>query len=67
MKFKTLIFRKGNGFAHPIELNHNQVVWGLASDLPMIMMPDTTIKGLKKIYQLDFSKVELKDVEMEIL
>ena len=66
-RFKTLIFKKGKGFAHPMELNHNQFVWGLASDIPMIMMNETTIEGLKKLYPLDFSKVEIKKVELKIL
>jgi hypothetical protein len=67
MEFKTLLFKhKDKGFAHPVGLNHGQYAWGMACDLPMLLSKETTIKGLKEIYALDFEDIELKEVELKI-
>ena len=66
MIYKTLIFRDNKEFAHPVPKSTKDYDWG-QSEMPLLLMPETTIEGLQKIYPgLDFSLVELKEVELKI-
>ena len=65
MNFQTLIYKENGHFAHP----DTQLGWLICIDSPFLFRG--TIEDLKILYpelysKLDFSKVEIKNVELEI-